>query len=46
LISTPNPPLIEDALFHCQQAAEKSLKGYLTSQDKTSPLRKPTIWMS
>jgi len=29
-----DPPLIEDALFHCQQAAEKSLKAYLTSQDK------------
>jgi HEPN domain-containing protein len=28
------PPLIEDALFHCQQAAEKTLKGYLTSHDK------------
>ena len=22
------PLLIEDALFHCQQAAEKTLKGY------------------
>ena len=29
-----NPPLIEDALFHCQQEAEKTLKGYLTSHDK------------
>ena len=29
-----DPPLIEDALFHCQQAAEKTLKGYLTSHDK------------
>ncbi len=28
------PPLIEDALFHCQQAAEKTLKGFLTSHDK------------
>ena len=28
------PPLIEDTLFHCQQAAEKTLKGYLTSHDK------------
>jgi len=26
-------PLIEDALFHCQQAAEKSMKGFLTSHD-------------
>ena len=24
------PPLIEDAAFHCQQAAEKSLKAFLT----------------
>lgn len=27
-----SPPLIEDALFHCQQAAEKALKGYLASK--------------
>ena len=24
------PPLLEDIVFHCQQAAEKSLKGFLT----------------
>ncbi len=24
-----SPPLIEDALFHCQQAAEKALKAFL-----------------
>ncbi|MGQ0812666.1 MAG: HEPN domain-containing protein [Nitrospiraceae bacterium] len=29
-----DPPLIEDALFHCQQAAEKTLKGFLTAHDK------------
>jgi HEPN domain-containing protein len=23
------PPFIEDALFHCQQAAEKAMKGFL-----------------
>jgi HEPN domain-containing protein len=23
------PPLLEDALFHCQQAVEKSLKAFL-----------------
>ncbi|NGZ10078.1 MAG: HEPN domain-containing protein [Nitrospira sp. LK70] len=28
-----DPPFIEDALFHCQQAAEKSLKGFLTAYD-------------
>lgn len=29
-----DPPLIEDALFHCQQAAEKSLKAFLTGHDR------------
>jgi HEPN domain-containing protein len=24
------PPILEDVVFHCQQAAEKSLKGFLT----------------
>ncbi|MCL5107599.1 MAG: HEPN domain-containing protein, partial [Chloroflexi bacterium] len=24
------PPLVEDALFHCQQAVEKALKALLT----------------
>lgn len=33
-----DPPLIEDALFHCQQAAEKSLKAFLTSRD--TPFKK------
>jgi len=28
-----DPPLIEDALFHCQQAAEKAMKGFLTAHD-------------
>jgi hypothetical protein len=28
------PPLLEDALFHCQQAAEKSMKGFLASHDR------------
>ncbi len=30
LISNVEPPLAGDALFHCQQAAEKALKGFLT----------------
>jgi HEPN domain-containing protein len=30
---TPNGPL-DTALYHCQQAAEKSLKGYLVSRDQ------------
>lgn len=29
-----NPPLIEDMLFHCQQAAEKALKAFLTAHDR------------
>jgi HEPN domain-containing protein len=28
------PPLLEDALFHCQQAAEKSFKAFLTSHNQ------------
>ena len=28
-----SPPLIEDVLFHCQQAAEKAMKGFLTWHD-------------
>lgn len=27
------PPLLEDALFHCQQAVEKSLEAYLVWHD-------------
>ena len=27
------PPLVEDALFHCQQSVEKALKGFLTCHD-------------
>ncbi|MCK4720904.1 HEPN domain-containing protein [bacterium] len=29
-----SPPLIEDALFHSQQAVEKTMKGFLTAHDK------------
>jgi HEPN domain-containing protein len=32
------PPLLEDALFHCQQVVEKSLKAFLTWHD--TPFRK------
>ena len=28
------PPVSEDALYHCQQAAEKALKGFLVWQDQ------------
>ena len=27
------PPLLGEAAYHCQQAAEKSLKGYLSWHD-------------
>lgn len=27
------PPLIEDALFHCQQAVEKAMKAFLTAHN-------------
>ena len=30
-----SPPLLEDALFHCQQAVEKSLKAFLVWHDVT-----------
>ena len=29
------PPIIEDVLFHCQQAAEKALKAFLTWHDRS-----------
>jgi HEPN domain-containing protein len=29
-----SPPLIEDTLFHCQQACEKAMKGFLTYHDR------------
>lgn len=31
------PPILEDALFHCQQAAEKALKAFLTWHDRPFP---------
>ena len=33
-----SPPLLEDALFHCQQATEKAMKGFLSAHDQ--PFRK------
>jgi HEPN domain-containing protein len=35
---TARPPLVGDALFHCQQAAEKAFKAFLTWHDR--PFRK------
>ena len=31
------PPAPEDALYHCQQAAEKALKGFLSWHDQPFP---------
>jgi HEPN domain-containing protein len=33
-----DPPLLEDVVFHCQQAVEKSFKAFLTFHDQ--PFRK------
>ena len=30
---TDDPPLLDTAVYHCQQAAEKALKAYLTLQE-------------
>ncbi len=29
-----SPPFIEDMLFHCQQAAKKTMKRFLTAHDR------------
>ncbi len=31
---TATPPLLRGALFHCQQAAEKALKAFLTAHER------------
>ena len=33
ILLAAEPPDLEDALFHCQQAAEKAFKGFLTWHD-------------
>lgn len=30
-------PLLDTAIYHCQQAAEKAVKGWLQSQDNPFP---------
>jgi HEPN domain-containing protein len=35
------PPITDDAMFHCQQAVEKSRKGFLVLQDR--PFKKTHI---
>ena len=41
--SSATPPILEDLVFHCQQAAEKAIKGFLTAHQqpfgKTHDLR-------
>lgn len=34
-LAATSPPLFDEAVFHCQQAAEKALKGFLTSNGCT-----------
>jgi HEPN domain-containing protein len=34
LLAASHPPLLDAALYHCQQAAEKALKGYLVYWDQ------------
>lgn len=36
------PPLHEDAVFHCQQVAEKSLKAFLTWRAPRGRRARPT----
>jgi HEPN domain-containing protein len=34
LLAAGRPPILDVAVYHCQQAAEKALKGYLVYQDQ------------
>jgi HEPN domain-containing protein len=34
VLAASNPPLLDTAIYHCQQAAEKSVKGYLVYCDQ------------
>lgn len=38
---TAKPPLLDTAAYHCQQAAEKALKGYLTLHEAPIPQEPP-----
>jgi len=38
---TADPPLLDTAVYHCQQVAEKALKAYLTLQD--APFQKTHV---
>jgi HEPN domain-containing protein len=37
VLSKANPPLLDTAIYHCQQAAEKAVKGYLAFCDHDIP---------
>jgi HEPN domain-containing protein len=34
VLAATNPPLLDTAVYHCQQAAEKAVKGYLVFCDQ------------
>ncbi len=34
ILASGNDPILDTAIYHCQQAAEKALKGFLTFHDK------------
>lgn len=34
VLAAHTPPLLETAIYHCQQAAEKAIKGYLAFCDR------------
>lgn len=34
ILAANNPPLLDTALYHCQQAAEKAVKGFLVYCDQ------------
>jgi HEPN domain-containing protein len=34
-LAATSPPLLDEAVFHCQQAAEKALKGFLACNGRT-----------
>lgn len=37
ILGTISPPIYENALFHCQQATEKAIKGFLIFHDRRFP---------
>jgi HEPN domain-containing protein len=36
-LASPEEPLLDTAIYHCQQAAEKSIKAWLQSKDHPFP---------